>query len=737
MVSTKAKLYEARKNLRKDYDKGNISEKEFREERTRLTDALEAEKAESLERYEKERPIQSVTVENKSLAAPSTAPVSQGLLYTPVYEEPSYSSAYAETPVIKPQPKPFIQPSSKEKFTKADEDRQRRVEAVIEREKRLETFKQAIYERTGTESKQGDSYLVGFGKSLARTPVEIATMPLFIGGRVGLTGEALTTKQGRTELTRAAKATPKAVVQSFDVRKPEGLVNLGFAVLGVKALGKARAQTRAAQKGFEVSTEQGFTKRTTQFNEPQREVIIKKQKGQLKVKENRPISVKDITKVNVEGLVGKKVYKGEAQVTTKFYKGEEGAFVYKGKGEAKIGSAKTKIQTKGLAKEGESVGYTRTTTKGKVSEYGSISKSERLVSEPMDITRSETIIGKVGKKGVEGGQVSIGYEIEVLRKKMGATKERQLFKTFRAGIGDQTINKFYKRTPKAEPFIGELGTRQGTILQTRTAPRPQTIRLLSELKEQVAKTAIKSELKSARQTTISGLAKTISQQKLRVSEPVQEQKQATKQKTMQMTVQAQEKKTLIEELRKPKEELRAIRKPITKPAQETKSKVPIPMPPETIQAQITEQTPVQETFTPPVQIPGKPLIPPREVPLIPKTPPPFVFLPPVRLGLSPSSTKSTTFSGFRRPTQYAPSLLGIAQGKQATRTSNLSGLEIRGIPAGFKEESRKTLSFGSSKLIPQKDGISMKFKVERPKKKKKGTIGQDLMKRMKTMKVRM
>jgi hypothetical protein len=83
--------------------------------------------------------------------------------------------------------------------------------------------------------------------------------------------------------------------------------------------------------------------------------------------------------------------------------------------------------------------------------------------------------------------------------------------------------------------------------------------------------------------------------------------------------------------------------------------------------------------------------------------------------------------GKKALSKYKPSLLGIARGKKASKTTGLSGFEVRGlenIPS--VEKTAKSFKFGSFSVKPQKDSIGMKFKVSKiaPKSNSFGKIGQ-------------
>jgi hypothetical protein len=759
VVSEKVKLYEERKNLRKAYDKGEISEKEFRTERSRLTSALESEKAKSLERYEKEapKPVQSIPTKTDNLKYYYDA---QGTVIgvedtatgeSRVVQKESVKTFSQQTyqPIEPMSPiKPNIEPQkSVEKFTKQDEERQKRIEELIKREERLETFKKAIYERTGLASKDERVTPLNVLKAVGRVPVEFATMPLKIGGRIGLAGEALTYKAGRTELSRAAKATPRAIIESYDVRKPEGIVNLGLTVVGVRNLAKARASSLAIKKGFQTTKEIGVTSRVSRLEKQPQKAF-------------RAADIRDTTKAIVEGRIGKKVYKGSSEIKTEYIKIGKQKYTFKGEGKSTIGKDIIKIETKGLVKPKEAVSYTKAISKGKTTEYGSISRAKQLAKEPFEITRTDTLTGRISKKGVKDIRKTSGYEIEKFRKEVLSESGKpiareQTFQTQKISASETFLSKYYKTTPKInqknipkarESFVSDYGIIKQKAI-TKTTPQ-QTSRILSELKQQVIQKAKTTELKQIQVSK--GISKlSVGGLQIKPAKPTLEQPKIVSKEIQDLRISSKgetKTRTEVKFISKTKEEIKAIKTPIFKPTakeirtpkeiQEVKPiSKEITMPKEiTIPKEITTPTlePPQLKTTIPPQTP----IPPTPPTSIIKTPP-SIFLPPFipKLMSSVSRSASRSFLDKKRKLQYAPSLLGIARGVKATKTANLSGLEIRGIQSGFKEQTQKSLSFGRSTLKPVSDGISMKFKVIKPKRKKYESVGKNMIKRLRSVRI--
>jgi hypothetical protein len=101
-------------------------------------------------------------------------------------------------------------------------------------------------------------------------------------------------------------------------------------------------------------------------------------------------------------------------------------------------------------------------------------------------------------------------------------------------------------------------------------------------------------------------------------------------------------------------------------------------------------------------------------------------IPPL-FGLNPyKGQRQPTLFGRSMKKRYSPSLLGIAKGVRATKTTGLSGIEIRGVIGGVKKEKPlKAFKLGGFKVQPVKSGIGMKFKIIKPN---KASIGKRILK---------
>ena len=260
---------------------------------------------------------------------------------------------------------------------------ERRIGTLIEREERLERGKQALYEGLGIQKQEGDSYLIGLGKTIARTPFEIGSMPVYYGGRAAFAAESLFDERGRGELIRAGKETPSAVISSYDIRQPEGLVNLGLTAFAIKGTAGA-IKTARTKPSFIV--EESVTMRTT-----------------------TPEITSDITKVKIEAAVGKKIFKGfgESEQTFIDVVPEQGLFEVKGSGKFNIGTKKTTFETGGFGvstEEGTILSSKTTTGKGKT--YLSVTETSPLIKEPIQMFKGLDITQEITRTGAKPSVVS-------------------------------------------------------------------------------------------------------------------------------------------------------------------------------------------------------------------------------------------------------------------------------------------------------------------------------------------
>jgi hypothetical protein len=111
-----------------------------------------------------------------------------------------------------------------------------RIKRTMKREQNLQKFSDNAYKRIGIDRKETDSYIVGVGKVVAQLPFEIAKLPVLYGGRAVVAGEAAV--RGQFKDFPSVKEYGKALKSGYDPRKPEGLVNIGLTILGLKAAGK-------------------------------------------------------------------------------------------------------------------------------------------------------------------------------------------------------------------------------------------------------------------------------------------------------------------------------------------------------------------------------------------------------------------------------------------------------------------------------------------------------------------
>jgi hypothetical protein len=157
---------------------------------------------------------------------------------------------------------------------------EQRLQAIKQREQRLESFT-TLGGRLSpdlTETGKERFSFANVGRAIARTPLQIAAIPTFIGGRVGLFFEGLTKKESRDVLKESAKEVPKEIKSGFDVTTPTGLINVGLITGGIRA--KAiQTQTTTAFKGApKIRGEQFFGKKQSIAFEKSAKIIETPQK---------------------------------------------------------------------------------------------------------------------------------------------------------------------------------------------------------------------------------------------------------------------------------------------------------------------------------------------------------------------------------------------------------------------------------------------------------------------------
>lgn len=267
---------------------------------------------------------------------------------------------------------------------------QQRIEALTQREKNLQTFKTNFYERIGIDIKQGDSYLIGVGKSIAQTPFELGSQVPIIGGRIAFAGESLFQPQGRQELVRAAKETPGAVISSYDIRKPQGLVNLGLTVLAVKGTADAISISKSTPS---FNVEETVTKRTI-----------------------TPEVTVDSSQFKMETISGKKTFVGTGTSEAEFINTnpEQGYFEVKGSGKFNLAGKTKTFDTGGfgVSTEEGSLLTTRTYVQGGKG-YLSTTETAGLVEEPFQAFKGITSTQELVKGNLKPTSVSTFMAKEV------------------------------------------------------------------------------------------------------------------------------------------------------------------------------------------------------------------------------------------------------------------------------------------------------------------------------------
>jgi hypothetical protein len=286
-----------------------------------------------------------------------------------------------------------------------------RIKKLIKREERLGVFKQAVYERTGLARKEGEIYLVGFAKTAGQFPVELATLPLFLGGRASFAVESAFSEVGRSELVRARKETPKVIAQSYDIRKPEGLFNIALTGLAIKSIGKARVKAR--QKPT-FMTEELVTKRTT----------------------TKGFTV-DESFVDVETIIGKKKVSVKGRGTQTYEKLPSGEYGIKGIAELtemKTGKV-TKIDTRGIGikKKGgfDVVSSTKVKGRGKTTFFEDVTLSAEKITQPTQVFDTLSITKEIGKPS----RVTSGVTGEIYIEQLGGKGESMFRKVVKGESG--------------------------------------------------------------------------------------------------------------------------------------------------------------------------------------------------------------------------------------------------------------------------------------------------------------
>lgn len=143
---------------------------------------------------------------------------------------------------------------------------QNRAEQLSQREANLQRFKQKVFRNLRISDDKNlfeqypvpgalltpaqNVYAMGLGKTLARLPLDIASIPVTVGGRLALAADAMRTPYGRQVLESTKKEARGTFLQSFDVRNPQGLVNLLLTATMVREIAGARTAKVAQAKAI-------------------------------------------------------------------------------------------------------------------------------------------------------------------------------------------------------------------------------------------------------------------------------------------------------------------------------------------------------------------------------------------------------------------------------------------------------------------------------------------------------
>ena len=275
MVSTKVKLYKRRKLLRKQFDKGKISANKFREQNKILTQQLENENIKSQQKLEQAQEEGKAPVYRTITVGPETLEQRAerlGIKGTPL--ELRKQIGVMKENIVPPRKQPIIKEKKetvmKKSFVPVKQTQEQRVKTLLQREKRLQEFKDIVTDvrfpissdiDTGKTTyfepfkiNKNERYSVGsvvlgpfdpsgkfqkgVARDIARKPIDIGFGVPFIGGRVALFGESLTSKEGREFLYEERKKVPKALAEAYNPTKPGGLVNLGLTAVSISGVQK-------------------------------------------------------------------------------------------------------------------------------------------------------------------------------------------------------------------------------------------------------------------------------------------------------------------------------------------------------------------------------------------------------------------------------------------------------------------------------------------------------------------
>lgn len=169
------------------------------------------------------------------------------------------SSVFIPKPADKPKdylpPTPTLDFALKQSPVLAGKPLGDYAEKLIKREKRLSDLKSSVYSKLHIQGKQNAKWYNVFeiAKGVARVPFEIASIPVFLYGRVNLIGKSVFDPAGQRMLKQGVKDTPSAFREVF-VHKDtqtgkysltaQNVVNIGLTAFMVRRVGKARVKVR-------------------------------------------------------------------------------------------------------------------------------------------------------------------------------------------------------------------------------------------------------------------------------------------------------------------------------------------------------------------------------------------------------------------------------------------------------------------------------------------------------------
>lgn len=379
----------------------------------------------------------------------------------------SYAEQIAERPkVITKQTKPFepgktflmdkepIIPRSPDvivsKAKNEDTSYEKSIKNTIQREKNLDIWLDVL--RIRKDETKPDWSLGEIGKSIGRAGFGIISAPSVIGGRVKLAAQAITKKQGRTELYQTIGEVPGAIKESYNPKTPEGLINIGLTAFAVKGVAKGstlKSVTKEPARTVDANIAQSFDRIVSR----QRSDVLK---GGEKSGLSREIMTESVIDIPKEGpasfkafdLKPKETYSGVSFPSGKQYTTQTKKFAFKDyiiKTEREpTGITTQKVfqlkKVKGEPYKSEKLISSKTYKTDPTIKF---TEPKELISSKSDLKASEYTI-ETQSKLITSRAVSTSKKSKFDVKGIGAILEKQ---TFQAGTkeGGQAVKAFVSK----------------------------------------------------------------------------------------------------------------------------------------------------------------------------------------------------------------------------------------------------------------------------------------------------